>query len=453
MATNVPQEKAPVKVRIYEVAGMGLVQDALGLGNSGIAGFYDSNIFGPFLVTPRNADVDDRYVTPELVLNHEYAHHFMLQYFPAIYPSWYVEGFAELVGSSKQLPNGRIGYGMPAKHRGNEIAAYWVPLQELLVKERVRDLDRYGQGWALTHFFTFDSKRSAQLRQYLSALRAGKSFKEAAQVFGDLNALNREARRYVTTGVFDYKPVKVEIARPVIRNMRRLSAGEAALIPEVIAFRDDDLSLIKKPAWRERERRLREGNLRKIREKAARYPNDAFALYLLAEAENAAGNLAQSDAAIDRLLALQPGHVRAMARKSLNLSRAASRLQGTDMAAKASAARRLAVRANRADPNDPLPLIAFFESFRLAGQKPTPLALEGLMQAVTTLSQDLAIRQLLVDQLAGDQRYAEAIAWLLPIANSPHDSPRRDAAREQMARLQAALARQRGTSGGAKTTS
>src|SRR5687767_471369 len=47
MATSIPEDKAPVKVRIYEVAGMGLIQDALGLGGSGIAGFYDSNALGP----------------------------------------------------------------------------------------------------------------------------------------------------------------------------------------------------------------------------------------------------------------------------------------------------------------------------------------------------------------------------------------------------------------------
>ena len=447
MATNIPEDQAPVKVRIYEVAGIGLIQQALGLDNGGVAGFYDSNILGPYLVTPRETHVGDRYFTAELVLMHEYAHHFMLQYFPAIYPGWYVEGFAELIGSSKRLPDGRIGYGMPAKHRGNEIAAHWVPLQELLVKERVRDLDRYGQGWALTHFLTFDSKRSGQLRRYLSELSAGKSFAEAARAFGDLEALNREARRYVTAGVFDYKPVKVEIARPVIRSIRPLGAGEAALIPEVIAFRDEELSLIKQPAWRERERKLREANLRRIREKAPRYPGDPFALLLLAEAESAAGNLAQSDSAVDRLLALQPGNVRATVRKSLNLSSAAGRLTGEARAARASEARRLAVRANRADPDDPLPLVAFFQSFRAGGQKPSPLAIEGLMQAVTALPRDNATRQLLVDQLAADGRYSEAIAWLLPIANSPHDSPRRDSAREQMTSLRAALARQSGAKG------
>ena len=145
LATGTAQDD-PVKVRIYEVASTAEIEKALGLDNSGVAGFYDSNPLGPYAVTPRKTREGGRYFTPALVLHHEYAHHFMLQYFPAIYPSWYTEGFAELIASSQELEDGRMGYGMPAKHRGNEIAAYWVPLQELLTKEKVNDLDRYAQG-------------------------------------------------------------------------------------------------------------------------------------------------------------------------------------------------------------------------------------------------------------------------------------------------------------------
>ena len=140
MVTGTKDDK-PVKVRIYEVAGLGEVERAVNAPNSGIAGFYDSNALGPFAVTPRKTQGAGRHFTPELVLHHEYAHHFMLQYFPAIYPGWYVEGFAELIGSSKPMDDGRIGYGMPALHRGNDINAYWVPLQELLTKEKVVYLD------------------------------------------------------------------------------------------------------------------------------------------------------------------------------------------------------------------------------------------------------------------------------------------------------------------------
>ena len=99
MATGIPDDN-PAKVRIFEVASTDDIEKALGVSNTGIAGFYTSNSFGPFLLTPRKTEEGGRYFTPLLVLQHEYAHHFMLQYFPATYPGWYVEGFAELIGSS-----------------------------------------------------------------------------------------------------------------------------------------------------------------------------------------------------------------------------------------------------------------------------------------------------------------------------------------------------------------
>jgi hypothetical protein len=446
MATAISTDVEPVKVRIYEVESTHHIERALGVANTGIGGFYDSNILGPFAVTPRKTFFGTSLFGPELILHHEYAHHFMLQYFPSVYPSWYVEGFAELIGSSKILDDGKVGYGMPARHRGGEIAAYWVPLDELLLKppHKIRNLDLYAQGWALTHFLTFSNERAPQLREYLRGLRAGKSPEEAARAFGDLATLNRDARRYVVAGSFPYRAVTVPVEQPVVRSTRPLGPGEAALIPEVIAFRDDDLLLYRKDKDREREQRERQETLVRIRDKASRFARDPFALHLLAEAEYAGGHYSASEAAADRLLALQPDHARGLVRKSLNLAQAARSLQGAARAAKAAEARRLALRANRADPNDALPLLAYYQSFHLAGETPPKEAVVGLARVVATLPRDTTARQLLVDRLAAEKRWREAIAYLQPIANDTHQSPRREAARQQMELLLAELARESG---------
>ncbi|HEX8307555.1 MAG TPA: hypothetical protein VF645_03970 [Allosphingosinicella sp.] len=447
MATGLGDAVDPVKVRIYQVDGTEDVDKALGLVNSGVAGFYDSNLLGPFAVTPRSTSYSGAFFTPELVLHHEYAHHFMLQYMPAVYPQWYVEGFAELVGSSKFMPDGRIGYGMPAKHRGDSILVDWVPVREILLTppHKLYDFDLYGQGWLLTHFFTLSKTRSPQLRQYLGRLAAGQSPEEAVKAFGDLGKLNREARAHLDKGTLPYIPVAVKIATPVIQKTRLLSPGEAALIPEVIAFRDDDLSSIRKQGEREREAKLRNETLARIRQKARRHTGDIYPLYLLSEAEYAAGNYAQSEAAADRLLAIDPRHVRAMARKSIDMSHAARGLQGKARADRKAEARRLAVRANKTDTSDPLPLVAYYQSFHLAGEKVPEVAVEGLEQAVQILPLNTRVRRLLVDELASQKRWREAIAYLTPLANSPHESPQRASAREQMALLQAELAKTNGT--------
>lgn len=435
MATSIPDDN-PVKVRIYQVATDAEVEKALGEHNSGIAGFYSNNSLGPFAVTPRKTVNSYAYFTPELVLHHEYAHHFMLQYFPAIYPSWYVEGFAELIGSSLVMKDGRIGYGMPARQRGNELAAYWVPLQELLVKEEVKNLDVYGQGWALTHFFTMDPARAKLFRVYLSALQNGKSMAEAATVFGDLAKLNREARSYVGGGTFNYKPVKVEIDRPVIIRSRPLTLGEIEAVPVTIAYSDSNLQSIKKESARLREQCLRQENLERARRLAAKYSNDPAVLRLLIEIEFSTGNFAEAERAADTLLASQPTDVLALARKSILMSMNLGKLTGVARDETAAKARLLAVKANRNNPLHPLPLLAFYQSYRLAGQKVPDIAVTGLRQVVSLIPGNSTTRLLLVDELAAQRNYREAVAWLMPLANSPHESPMREEARARLQQLQ-----------------
>lgn len=437
MATNIGKSD-PVKVRIFELPDMAAVQKAAWAANSGVAGFYSSNIMGPYLVTPRRADAGDRYFTPELVLQHEYAHHFMLQYFPAIYPSWYVEGFAELIGSSTYMKDGTIRYGEPARHRGNDIVADWVPLQELLTRERVTYFDTYGQGWALTHFLTFDKTRSAQLRHFLTLLKSGVALPEASRTaFGDLQALNQEARRYAGSGSFPVRPVKVDIEGPVVKSVRTLTSAEAALIPEAAAFTDYDLSAIRKVGDRERAQKNRQQLLETIRKKATGFPSDPYAFYLLAEAEYVVGNRAEATRAAERVSALDPNHVRAMFRRSVLLAESARALPSGERQQRAAEARQLALRANKLDPNDPLPLLAYYQSFNLAGERPTAQAVTALESAQATLPDNDAVRLLLVEQYARDNSLTKAMAMLMPLANSPHDSPQRTAARERMAQLRA----------------
>ena len=167
---------------------------------------------------------------------------------------------------------------------------------------------------------------------------------------------------------------------------------------------------------------------------------DAFAQQLLAQAEYAQGNFAESEAAVDRMLTVSPADRGGLVLKSMLLSRRSVGLTGDARKQLAARARAMAVKANRADPEDPRPLIAYYQSFNLVGEAAPPAAVDGLRQAVSLLPRDTRTRQLLVDQLAKDKRYDEAMGWLMPVANSPHKSPRREAARQQMEQLKAAKA-------------
>ncbi len=63
---------------------------------SDVRGFYEA--------TPEQTAAFALYRTSgfgdQTVLFHEYAHHFMLQYFAGAYPKWFVEGFAEFVSTT-----------------------------------------------------------------------------------------------------------------------------------------------------------------------------------------------------------------------------------------------------------------------------------------------------------------------------------------------------------------
>ncbi len=303
-------------------------------------------------------------------------------------------------------------------------------------------------GWALTHYLTFTKERAPQLRQYLLALKAGKPPEQAAKAFGDLVKFNQDAHKYLRSGSFSYRPVAIDVKTRVVENVRLLSAGEAALIQETIAFRDEDLSVYRKEGDRKHETRLRAANLQRIRDKSAQHPADPFATYLLAQAEYVAGNYVQSEAAADRLLALQPRHVRGKVTKALNMFHRATSLQGANRAAAAAEARRLIVRANKDDADDVLPLIAYYRSFQMIGEAAPKAAVEGLMAAVETLPGDIPARLLLVGELSRQRQWARAIHYLRPIADAHHDSPRREAARKQMEELEAALAKEQGSTAG-----
>lgn len=442
MATGLPMDAKAVKVRIYEMADEGQVQAALGEDNSGIAGFYTSNILGPYAVTLRKAYSADGDFTAEIVLHHEYAHHFMMQYFPATYPTWYVEGFAELIGASKAMPDGRIAYGWPAKYRGDAIAFDWTDVRDVLLKpvEKLQTFDLYGQGWAMTHYLTFSKDRAGQLRKYLEALNAGKSPEEAASAFGDLAQLNREAHAYVSRGSFPATPVSVPVHQPVVESVTDVGPAEAALIPDTIAFNDDDLSLYRKASDREREQKRREKILEDIRSEAARFPDDPYALYLLAQAENLAGNAEAAAVAANHLLQVEPKHVGGLVLKSMLLSDQALKASGEARIADAEQARRLAIAANKADADDPLTYVAYYEGFHAAGGAVPSDAVGALEAAVEKLPNSTRIRQMLVDEFASEHQWRAAMAVLAPLANSPHESPLRQAAREQMAQLQAEAA-------------
>ena len=79
-------------VTIYQVSSIGAIQKLMGARN--VAGFYVGRASGAIAFTPKRMDGD---YGADLVLFHEYAHHFLLGNYVQAYPAWFSEGYAEFV--------------------------------------------------------------------------------------------------------------------------------------------------------------------------------------------------------------------------------------------------------------------------------------------------------------------------------------------------------------------
>jgi Flp pilus assembly protein TadD len=339
----------------------------------------------------------------------------MLQGASGAYPAWFREGFAEFYSTARFEKDGGIGFGAAANHRAWSLVGMSPLPIELLFDPTRRRLTReewvatiYGRGWLLTHYLTFDATRRGQLTAYLNAINGGKGSLEAARtVFGDLKLLDRELKTYLNRRMIPYLPLKAELLTVQPVALRTLRPGENAIIDlrvrsEVGVTKDDAARVA-----------------RDMRKAAAAWPNDPAVQAALAEAEFDSGDLDAADAAAARAIAADPKNVDALTYRARVALERAKATPATDEAGW-KAVRGLIGKANRADPDDPRPLILYYRSFREQGIAPTKLAVDGLLQAFALAPQDAGLRMNTARQLLVDGKAAEARRALTPLAYDPH---------------------------------
>lgn len=403
------------KLTIFQVSNVGAVQRMMGGKASYVYGFYNGRAGNSIAFVPRRAGGGASWdLDAETVLLHEYAHHFMFRNYPAAFPLWFAEGFAEFNSTARFVADGSVDLGLPAKHRAAGLfLGTPLPLSTMMQADK-RKLNAqaidvlYGKGWLLTHYLSFAKERDGQLGNYLLAINKGQPSLEAAtSVFGDLAKLEGELHRYKNGRRFTY--LRVPSHRLTISPIavRELSAGANAIMPALMQSRRgvDDVSAKKV--------------LVEARTAAKPYPDDPFVQLALAEAEIDAGNLAEAEKAADRVLAAEPANVRALIFKGRV---AMQRLKDADKTSAEGwkAARRWFTRANRAEPGAPEPLIYFYRSFMDAGEKPTPNAVEGLRSAAALAAEDDGLRLMLGHQMLLDGKGKDAREALAPAAYHPH---------------------------------
>jgi len=424
-----PQQGSPVQV--YLLSNEGKVKKLAR--NPNVGGFYTTTDRSAYAVLSRGSKSHEFDLGAEEILFHEYTHHFMLHHFPAAYPAWYVEGFAEFFSVVKFRKDGSMQFGnIPMVRVPGLVLGQPYPLKQLFARDTdglgASDGDRfYGTGWLLTHFyFQHKSDRAKEISAYLNALAQGELNADPDRFFsGGLDGLQKDLKNYmrgrVTATILTPKEM-------VIGNIevQMLDAARGALVEDELRLykaQQDDLPDL----------------IESLRKTAAEYPGSGYAHALLAEAlwdaDDKAAALAEADAAI----ALDPSLSRAHATRARVLL---ERAQESGKEADWTAALGAIVKANRADTEDPVPLELYYRYHAMRGGEMPQLGFEGLQKAFELLPQRAQYRFMLAQALARRKDYRAASRLLDPIAYSPHDSSARAAALRRKARLDRSAERQ-----------
>ena len=364
---------------------------------------------------------------PESILLHEYTHHFMYRYFPATYPTWYSEGFAEFWGSTQIEANDVIEVGLPAEHRFSTFQALgWLSIDRLLRAHNYQEVGGenvfllYAEGWLLVRYVFEHPERRHQLEQYLNLINGGTSYEDAAhQAFPDIGRFNSELFDYAGSSHF------TSVRLP----FRTIDIGEITtrpLRPAEQALLTHEIRVSQGVSQREIQEFANE-----VKTIAARFPDDPFAIGLVMETQRLAGHDTEALAAADHLLTLEPNNARALTTKGLIQVAALHAANSTDTAAW-NAARQLFIRANRLAENDPLVLEAYYDSFTAQGVRPPDGAQNALYSAMELAPSDPELRFKVARDFEMRDMIPEAIAVIRPDAYAtPHRGNESDAERRR----------------------
>lgn len=399
-------------------------------GSESVRGFYRPQVAPVAFVPRRSGATGEGDLDAQAILFHEYAHHLMWTMAPnAVYPAWYIEGFAEALAASSNGRDGSLLIGnMPAYRSDAIMGAIPLSVEKLLLADpsgfdAMDTQALYGQGWLLTHYITFGKARQDQFGAYLLAINRGKTPREAAAAFGDLGALQSELVRYRVSQLKGLRMNPERLGTGAVA-IRALTPGEAATMDLRIRLRNGVAAKAAPALYAD------------ARSVAARYPDDAGAQAVLADAALRAGDFAAAQAAADRAIAADAGAVAPLLTKARAAMAAA--VAAKDRRPESwTAIRTLILRANHLDANDPRPLILYFQSFAAAGEAAPKSAQDGLYTAFLLAPQDAVLRFMTATMLLRTGNTAKARMLLAPLAWQPHGAARAKRAAALLARIDA----------------
>lgn len=391
-------------------------------------------------------------VPAENLLYAGYAQHFLLTYFPAAYPRWYLDGFGQVFGTMRVKSDNVLEFGgAPNAAQGvmHEFGPY--PIKDVLNDSYLNQKPHKTgwtpvHAWALTHFLFFSDQRRPQLRQYLAARARGEDAATAAKLFGDEKQLGHDMVSYFYHRKpylqITYNGSKIE--EPVVRRLReseaafikgRLELGARIEIPPLpdASTPPDQVKLLTKA--REDALKMRDQWLADLRRDAARWSGELDAQLLLAEAECRSDHAAECLAAARRAAVIAPSDSRVLMWQGLATVKLAAAASPSERAPMLAEGRALIVRANQIDHDAVGPLMAYYASFADVGEAPSNTAIDGLQRAMEEVPNAPETRLTLASALVKRGQYDVARPVIMPVAAGAYDTPEKPAARALLAQL------------------
>lgn len=399
----------PRKLEVYLVDAQRDLRRVAPWNETGTVGFYAAGPSATFAVAYDGAvgiDGDE-------VLFHEYAHAFMLENFPAAYPGWFIEGWAEYFMTTKVTAD-TAEVGRPNPGRAYELTqSGWLPWDVVISRSPgdISDAARsiyYAQAWLLMHYMRSDPQRSMQLSDITVAIADGADpVKTLESVTGmsiaELGGRLRNYRRLISFTVKQPLPNPPEI---------KVTSME----PSADDFLLDSLRLASDSnAGDEANAAL----LAELRVRAAKWPGDKLAELTLARAEFAFGDVAAGEVIVKRRLGADPKDSETLFVAGQGQLRAGER--NTDQyEERFKAARPYLVKAYGQDQDDYRVLLAYLRSRTVDPAYPNDNDLNALLtvRALAPTVDTAAI--MLGEALLHHDRKAEAVALLSIVANDPH---------------------------------
>lgn len=288
------------KLQVYLVDGLADMRRVQPAASANLAGFYRAGPGGVFAI----AQTYDGDIGADDVLFHEYAHAFMLENFPAAYPAWFIEGWAEYFMTAEvSADRAKVG-----GYNENRIywlfAADWIPIEDLVSKTYAQVEQRkqrlyYSQAWLLMHYMRSDPDRAKQLNAAVLAIANGKPPVEALEdaTGRSLAELNRSLKAYRKLQIL-LMPKPID--RPPMVELSALPPSADDILLYDLRFRGAS------PARQDVQ------GLTEIRKRAAKWPGDRLAELTLARAEFAYGDPSKGEAIVKRWMTASPQDVEAL---------------------------------------------------------------------------------------------------------------------------------------------